>query len=79
MSALKELFEHGVFDYHFGTSTVMECFDLMHFDSFPILSGDESLMSTIAKAGFWLTLDVNIFRLFVVWSRIFPDIICRLG
>jgi hypothetical protein len=63
----------------FGSSAVVEFFD---FDALRFISdvnGDESLMSTKAKAGFWLTLDVKIFMLFVVWCRIFPDIICRLG
>jgi hypothetical protein len=44
-----------------------------------MLSGDDSLMSMKAKAGFWLTLEVKIFTLFVVWCRVFFDIICGLG
>ncbi len=52
---------------------------LMHFDSSPMFAGDDSFMSTNTRDGFWLTLEVNIFTLFIVWCKIFPDIICGLG
>ncbi len=39
---------------------------LMHFDSSPMFSGDDNVMSTNARAGFWLMLEVKIFTLLVV-------------
>lgn len=52
---------------------------LMHLDSSPMFVGEDSLMSTKAREGFWLTFEVKIFTLFVVWCKVFPDIICGLG
>ena len=52
---------------------------LMHLDSSPMFVGDDSLISTNARDGFWLTFEVKIFTLFVVWCKVFPDIICGLG
>ena len=40
---------------------------LMLFDSSPMFDGEDSLMSTNARDGFWLTFEVKIFTLLVVW------------
>ncbi len=52
---------------------------LMHLDSSPMFVGDDNLISTNARDGFWLTFEVKIFTLLVVWCKVFADIICGLG